>query len=160
MRKPAFCAVAMITGLLAAAGCGSATAPASAGQHAATRTSSSLTCTRPRLTGPGRTLTVTEKDNGKSYCLSVGTGIFVFLHGAPAAMWSAIRSDSAVVAPQASGVMTLMRGVTGAHFVVTGRGRADITALRPPCHQGGTPASCPASDRFRVLVLIEGLPGT
>jgi hypothetical protein len=115
---------------------------------------------KPPLTGPDGTFTVTEKDSGKSYCVQVGTGVFVFLHGTPAAMWSFIRSDSAVLAVRPSG-MLFMRGVTGARFVVAARGRAEITSIRFPCHRaaaGGTATACPGRDIFRVVVLAGGLP--
>jgi hypothetical protein len=125
----------LIAASVLAAGCGA--------QPAGKRPAAIVTCVTPRPGGPGRSFTIDGRDNGKSFCVRAGTGIFVFLHGKPATMWSPILSSSGAVQRRPSGVMSLALGVTGAYFVASGHGRATLSS-----HRGAA--------FFHVLVLIRG----
>jgi hypothetical protein len=113
----------------------------------------------PRLTSPGRSFTITDKDNGKSFCVRAGTGVFVFLHGVPVRMWAQIKPTSAAVQARPSGEMALARGVTGGYFVATRTGAAFLMSVRTPCHARTDSASashCTAQSEFRVQLVIRG----
>jgi hypothetical protein len=125
----------LVAASVLAAGCGA--------QPAGKRPAAVVTCLTPRPAGPGRSFTIDGRDNGRSFCVRAGTGIFVFLHGKPARMWSPILSSSASVQRRPSGVMSLALGVTGGYFVASGKGRATLSS-----HRGHA--------FFHVLVLIRG----
>ncbi|HXP21095.1 MAG TPA: hypothetical protein VN840_15745 [Streptosporangiaceae bacterium] len=113
----------------------------------------------PKLAASGGTLTITDKDNGKSFCIVTGTGVYVFLHGTPMHMWAHLHPSSAALQPRASGRMMLMRGVTGGYFVAMRFGTATLTSARTPCHisAGFTPGvHCTARYFFRVSLVIRG----
>ncbi|HVB44583.1 MAG TPA: hypothetical protein VNF47_18045 [Streptosporangiaceae bacterium] len=150
------------------AGCGipqdSASRSASAGANG--RAAAHANCVTPKLSAPVRdftapNFTITNKDNGKSFCVQAGTGIFVFLHGTPAVQWTRIQPSSSVLAPKASGVMMLMRGVTGGFFVTAKLGTATLTSTKPPCQASSGSARpgmshCTVQTVFRVTVLVLG----
>ena len=118
-------------------------------------------CVTPKLASGG-TLTITDKDNGRSFCIVTGTGVYVFLHGTPARMWAHLHPSSAALQPRASGRMMLMRGVTGGYFVAMRFGDATLTSARSPCHVsvGFTPGPgavhCTAQSFFLVTLIIRG----
>jgi hypothetical protein len=118
-------------------------------------------CVTPKLNQPARTFTITNADSGKSFCVLAGTGIYVFLRGTPAHMWMRIQPSSAVIEPRASGVMTLIRGVTGGFFAATRLGVATLSSTIAPCHAAPGKAApgvrgCSTATIFRVTVLVRG----
>jgi hypothetical protein len=113
-------------------------------------------CVRAKLP-PGRVLDLTEKDNGKAFCVVGGVRILVFLHGTPANMWSHPRASSSVLRVQPSGIFTLMRGVTGGSFVAARLGSAMIASARCASHlRTAEPngSACSPDLRFRVRVVV------
>lgn len=157
MRGTALIAAVMATGVtLGTTSCGQPTAGAIGGTAARKQAS----CVAPKLTMPGRTFTLTNADNGKSYCLAPGTGVFVFLHGTPVVAWAPIHPSSAAIQRRPSGEMMLARGVTGGFFVAVRTGQAELTSARPPCRAGSVSASpaaahCTASSFFSVRLVIR-----
>lgn len=143
----------MAVGALVIAGCGvRATADSPPGNPQPTG------CVTPRLTQSGKTFTITEKDNGKSYCVLAGTSMFVFLHSTPSRMWSHVNASSAVLQPRPSGVFSLARGVTGAYYLAARLGHATLESSRPPCHPAASAsqATCGVKNSFLVTILIRG----
>jgi hypothetical protein len=114
-------------------------------------------CLRPVLT-TSRTFTVTDTDNGKTFCVGLNTGIYVFLHSTPAKPWSRPAPGSARLTPRPSGVFTLARGVTGAYFGASGPGTVRITSARPPCRaaSSGKGPQCSPLTFFTITLLIRG----
>ena len=98
-----------------AAGTSAAATPSApaAGTPTAAQTPPACTVLKPRtgqLPGTGQTVTLTNADNGKSFCLKRGTRIYVFLRGTEARKWTPLQVSSASVARRASGVLSLMVG--------------------------------------------------
>src|SRR5215470_5381816 len=87
---------------------------------------------------PGK-LIITAADNGRSFCVTRGTNVTVFLKGTTDATWDQIRASSAVLQPRANGELTLPIGVTGASFAAVQPGTAIISSGRPACGPGSTP---------------------
>jgi hypothetical protein len=109
---------------------------------------------------PGqRTVSLTNADNHGSFCVLRGTGIFVFLRESSPLPWTAIQSSSAAVARRPSGVMSLIRGETGAFFEAAEVGTAKLTSFEMRCpgdpHPGAhSHGRCPAPLRFAVTVHV------
>jgi hypothetical protein len=108
-------------------------------------------------------LTITAADNGRSFCVTRGTSVVVFLRGTQARKWSPIRASSTVLRPHANGEFTLTIGVTGASFVAVRPGTAIISSGQPACGpssppKGSSPGSgtleCGAILVFRVTVTV------
>jgi hypothetical protein len=156
MRVRAFGITAVTVGTLVIAGCGVKTTPGAAGDP--TRTPIPTECVTPKLTQPGKTFTITEKDNGKTYCIVAGTSMFVFLHGTPSRMWLPINLSSAVLTPRPSGIFTLARGVRGAYYLAARIGTVTLTSSRLPCRSAAAAGStaCAPANLFRVTILIRG----
>src|SRR5262249_13421148 len=55
---------------------------------------------------PGK-LIITAADNGRSFCVTRGTNVAVFLKGTQDRKWEQIRASSAVLQPHADGELTL-----------------------------------------------------
>jgi hypothetical protein len=145
--------MAVAMGALVITGCGARTTAAGPpGNPVPSR------CVTPKLTAPGKTFTITEKDSGKTYCVIAGTKMFVFLHSSPSRMWSPIHASSAALQPQPSGIFTLARGVTAAHYLAARLGRTTVESRRVPCHPTteANHATCGAANVFRVTILIRG----
>lgn len=146
--------MAAVIGVAAIAGCGvQATSGPPTGPAASGGTPGTVTCVTPKLSGASKTFRITEKDNGKSYCVVAGTSMFVFLHSSPSHLWSPIRASSAALQPRPSGVFSLALGVTGGYFLAARLGQASLTSHRAACHAGQKQCSPTA---FRVTVLIRG----
>jgi len=108
-------------------------------------------------------LTITAADNGRSFCVTRGTSVTVFLKGTQVRKWSAIRTSSTVLQPRANGELTLPIGVTGASFAAVQPGTAIITSGRPACgppngssSSGSGTLECGAILEFRVTVTVVG----
>jgi hypothetical protein len=80
-------------------------------------------------------------------CVPAHTGVYVFLHGSPSLRWSGIRSSSPILRPAPSGIFTLMRWETGAHYIAVRPGRIRLTSV------GRNAAGKPAR-KFSVLVFV------
>lgn len=143
------------------AGCGQQSTSASGQPGTGSSSRAAVGCVTPKLTQPGKTFTITEKDTGKAFCIVSGTGVFVFLHGTPTHAWTHIQPSSAGLAPRASGVMMLARGVTGGYFVATRLGTVTLTSTRTPClvaEKSVSPGGlhCTPGTLFRVTFLVRG----
>src|SRR5215467_6488537 len=114
-------------------------------------------------THPGK-LIITAADNGKSFCVTRGTSVAVFLKGMQNRKWEQIRASSAVLRPHADGQLTLPIGVTGASFAAVQPGTAIISSGQPACGPGAPPKGsssqgsgtleCGAILVFRVTVTV------
>lgn len=116
-------------------------------------------CVRLRTTPAQRNVTLTYADNHRSFCVERGTGIFVFLHGQTPVLWTAIQASSSAIERRPSGVMSLVRGETGAFFEAVGPGAATLTSVEPRCPSGPRPGvrmprRCPAPLHFSVVVHV------
>lgn len=160
-------AIAAVAAGLLLVGCGLQTV--TVGGHEAPPTMSSTTPTVPvkrqvrcvhLKASPGqRTVSLTNADNHGSFCVLRGTGIFVFLHEATLMLWTPIQSSSAAVERRPSGLLSLMRGETGAFFEAAEVGAATLTSFEPRCPGGPHPVlrsrnRCPAPLRFAVTVHV------
>jgi len=108
-------------------------------------------------------LTITAGDNGRSFCVTRGTSVTVFLKGTQVRKWSPIRTSSTVLQPRANGELTLPIGVTGASFAAVQPGTAIISSGRPACgppngssSSGSGTLECGAILEFRVTVTVVG----
>jgi len=110
-------------------------------------------CVTPKLND--HAFSIGDKDNGKTFCVAKGTGIYVFLHSGhnQAHLWQSIHPSSGVLEAKASGVMTLARGVTGAYFGAARPGTATLTSARTPCQAAGSP--CATRLHFKVTVVVR-----
>lgn len=155
--------------VLLALGCvGCGLQPGTAGGHKASPTTSTTTTVPVKLpvrcvhlkSSPGqRTVSLTNADNHGSFCVPRGTGVFVFLHESTPVLWAPIQSSSAVLERRPSGVMSLVRGETGAFFEAAKVGMAKLTSFEPRCQNGPHPGvhsrgRCPAPLRFSVTVHV------
>lgn len=158
---------AVVAGLLLV-GCGLQTG--TAGGHKAppspsgSSSSVPVSCVHLKTT-PGRvisglrTVSLTNADNHGSFCVLRGTGIFVFLHASTSVLWTPIQSSSAALSRRPSGVMSLVRGETGAFFEAAQVGTATLTSFEPRCtgpHPGKAGGRCPAPLRYAVIVHVLG----
>jgi hypothetical protein len=84
-------------------------------------------------------VTITYADNGRKVCVRPGTQVQVYLKGTPMNRWSPIHASSTVLTPHANGRMMLALGVTGASYVATRPGDADLRSFRPACGPDQTP---------------------
>ncbi len=113
----------------------------------------------------GRTLTLGNADNGKTFCAKPGSMVLLILRGAPGRMWKPVQDSSGALAPRANGRLALARWVTGASYLAAHPGTAVLASARPVCPvpaSPGTPASSPSGVRctadlvFRVTVVVVG----
>lgn len=115
-------------------------------------------CVHMKASPGRRAVSLTNADNHGSFCVPRGTGIFVFLRAATPVLWTPIHSSSAAVERRPSGVMSLMRGETGAFFDAAEVGTANLTSFEPRCPGGPHPlrtrGRCPAPLRFAVTVHV------
>ena len=102
-------------------------------------------------------LTLGTADDGKTYCVTAGTSVLVLLKGTPGNKWGPIRASGRVLRPAASGIMSLMAGVTGASFRAVRPGASVISSTRPLCTSSTAPAGvpCGAAGTFRVTVIVR-----
>ena len=158
-------AIAVVAAGLLLVGCG--VQAGTAGGHKASPGRSSpggaapVSCVRLKASPGQRTVSLTNADNHRSFCVLRGTGIFVFLHGSGPVPWALIQSSSAALERRPSGVMSLVRGETGAFFEAAEVGVAQVTSFEPRCSGGPHPGvhsggRCPAPLRFAVTVHVLG----
>lgn len=156
--------VAVLSLGLMAVGCGRVPSGQKTSAQPSPGGSPSVSCVTPKLTNPGRTFTITEKDSGRVFCVVSGTGIYVFLHGTRANPWGPITPSSPGLRRRASGVMTLPVGVTGGYFQAASLGTVKLTSVRRACPSpSGSPATpgsvapvCGAERLFAVTFVVRG----
>jgi hypothetical protein len=171
MRSVSVLATAVIIGVSAlTVACGSqrpaspSAASPSAARPATSAPAAAAACgSASAVLGPGRTLTLGNTDNSRSFCVRRGTGVLIYLHGTATARWSTLRSSSAALVPSANGHLMLALGVTGGYFIAARPGRAVITSARGRCMSPpGLPtapatsgkASCGPVELFRVTIAV------
>ena len=168
MRSVSLLAAAVIGASALAAGCGqqqagSAASGPSGSPVPSTAPPAAAACGSAAPTAPpNRTLTLSAADNGRSFCIRPGIGVFVYLKGTPQLKWDALKSTSAAMAPAANGHLALQVGVTGGYFVAAHPGVADITSTRSPCGPMATPTGpttsnprkCGITQTFKVTVRV------
>ncbi len=158
MRGMALAAALAGAALLGVAGCGAAPAPQGSrpavSPSPAGHRAGPPSCVTPGTAGRARTFTITEKDNGRSYCVTSGTRLLVFLHGTLARKWGPIQASSPALRRRPSPVMMLAIGVTGGYFVAASLGTATLTSVRGSCPPGAS--HCRDRQVFRVSVLVRG----
>jgi hypothetical protein len=156
-RRACLTAVAAAFGLGAlAAGCAQNASPAA---DSATAPAATATATRG-ATGAcaSRALTITIADNNKSFCVSPGAMIIVYLRGTLTAKWTAIRPSSIALTPRVDVRLDQQAGVTGAAFEAIHPGVAVISSIRYPCAGRVKPTStmhCGVIERFRAAVTVQ-----
>jgi hypothetical protein len=175
MRSVSFLAAVAVIGMSAlTAACGQHRAgPAAAGSSGSPAPSAgspaAAACGAATPTSPpDRTLTLSAGDSGRSFCVTPGTGVLIYLRGTAAVKWTALKSSSAAMVSRANGHLMLALGVTGGYFVAARPGAAAITSSRSPCGPQATPtpptgpttsnqnknASCGVIQTFRVTVRV------
>jgi hypothetical protein len=166
MRGTQLFAAVVIGAAAVVPGCGqqhpggrAAVAPSPSASSSVTR----VACSGARPAGRAGKLTITAADNYKSFCVTPGTAVTVFLKGTAARRWAPVHVSSAALVPHANGELTLAIGVTGAAFLAAQPGTAFITSGRPACGPGVPPGdsatgtgtlSCDTIIAFRVTVMV------
>jgi hypothetical protein len=118
------------------------------GKSATTATPHAPCVAPPEGIGPDAAGTLQNDDRGRSVCLAAGRELTVFLKAptVDGARWSPIEvSDPTVLAPGNSGIMTLVRGVTGGIFVARGVGTARLASQLPACGSASPSAAPPTA---------------
>lgn len=131
------------------AGCGQQPTPGQPSAHQAAATP----CASPDSPAASA-LTIDNADNGTVVCLRVGDHVLVYLHGIHGHRWTAIRSSSTALTPQANGRLALKVGLTGAFFKVAHVGTARIVSTLPDCGPGA-PGHCATAMVFHVTVVAS-----
>src|SRR6516165_7765352 len=163
MRSVPVLTAAIISAAAVITGCGQqhpgsgAAAPA----PSASRSHPVVACANAAPAAQPSKLTITAADNGRSFCVTRGTSVTVFLKGTQARKWSPIRASSTVLQPRANGEFTLPIGVTGASFAAVQPGTAIISSGQPACgppngssSSGSGTLECGAILVFRVTVTV------
>ena len=163
MRRVPVLTAAIISAAAVITGCGQqhpgsgAAAPA----PSASRSHPVVACANAAPAAQPSKLTITAADNGRSFCVTRGTSVTVFLKGTQARKWSPIRASSTVLQPRANGEFTLPIGVTGASFAAVQPGTAIISSGQPACgppngssSSGSGTLECGAILVFRVTVTV------
>jgi hypothetical protein len=166
MRSVSFLAAAAVIGLSAlTTACGQQTAGSgtggSSGRPAPSTGAPAAAACDAATSPPGRILTLSAGDSGRSFCVKPGTGVLIYLKGTPTLKWAAPKSSSAALVPRANGHLALALGVTGGYFVAAQPGVAAITSSRSPCHlpasaspPAGNQKKCGITQTFRVTVRV------
>ena len=163
MRRVPVLTAAIISAAAVITGCGQqhpgsgAAAPA----PSASRSHPVVACANAAPAAQPSKLTITAADNGRSFCVTRGTSVTVFLKGTQPREWSPIRASSTVLQPRANGELTLPIGVTGASFAAVQPGTAIISSGQPACgppngssSSGSGTLECGAILVFRVTVTV------
>ena len=163
MRSVPVLTAAIISAAAVITGCGqqhpgsgaAAPAPSASPSHPVVACANAAPAAQPSK------LTITAADNGRSFCVTRGTSVTVFLKGTQARKWSPIRASSTVLQPRANGEFTLPIGVTGASFAAVQPGTAIISSGQPACgppngssSSGSGTLECGAILVFRVTVTV------
>lgn len=163
MRNVPFLAVMMIGVAVAASACGTpatssttlkATNPTAPAPTAPPGHGGPSSCGTAKAVPNGKVLSVTNGDNGKSFCMRLGTTMLVTLRGTPSRVWTPIRTSTGVIAPEGSGRLTLQRGVTAAYFITVRPGTTTVTSARPLCASHPGMAHCDSKMSFHMTVVV------
>lgn len=163
MRSVSVLAAAVIIGTSAmTVACGQQQAGSSAGGPAGTPSTGSATaaCGKAAPLRQDRVITLSASDNGRSLCITRGTGVLITLKGTPAVRWKQLSSSSAALEPRANGHLMLMLGVTGGYFVAVHNGVAVISSTRTPCGPPVPPPTVPAAAAAGGVGSAGGTGGT
>jgi hypothetical protein len=139
-----------------------AASPSATGSAASPQSAAAACGAASAVLGPGRTLTLTQTDSTRSFCVKRGTGVLIYLRGTAIDRWGPLKSSSAVLVPSANGHLSLAVGVTGGYFVAALPGSAVITSARSRCGPAVPPsaptmsgkASCGSIELFRVTIRV------
>jgi hypothetical protein len=176
MRKISGYAAAAVIGVAVTAGCAQSASTSAAAGAAPTATMSStatspsgtaVSCTAsPRTAG---ILSLSEQDNGKTFCVSTGTVVVVLLRGTLSDKWQLPRASSGYMRGTVDPRLMLQAGVTGAAFRAIRPGAGTVSSVRYPCQLpepagsaaadiSATPAVRCAGSRmvFRVALVVTG----
>ncbi len=135
---------ALLLATLSLTGCS-----ASAQANDPSRPSTTPACTTPS----GSEVSVSQADSGATLCLTQGTRLDVFLHGAGDTLWSPVLASGSALHSVPNGKGTLARGVTAGFFAAAEPGTAVLSSTGPGC-ASGTTASCP-SGVFTMTVIVR-----
>jgi hypothetical protein len=115
---------------------------------------STITCLRS-IAAPD-IATITDADNGRVICVSVGTRIEVYLHGSVENPWRPIVASGLPLATAVSGKGTLALGVTGGFFNAVHAGPAGISSARDLCPSPSAgSAGCNSLAAFNVTIQVH-----
>jgi hypothetical protein len=136
--------------------------PSATGSAASAQPAAAACGAASAVLGPGRTLTLTQADSTRSFCINRGTGVLIYLRGTAIDRWGPLKSSSAVLVPSANGHLSLAVGVTGGYFVAAQPGSAVIASARSRCGPAVPPsapttsgkASCGSIELFRVTIRV------
>ena len=163
MRRVPVLTAAIISAAAVITGCGQQHPGSGAGapKPSASPSHPVVACANAAPAAQPSKLTITAADNGRSFCVTRGTSVTVFLKGTQARKWSPIRASSTVLQPRANGELTLPIGVTGATFAAVQPGTAIISSGQPACgppngssSSGSGTLECGAILVFRVTVTV------
>jgi|GEM_PF-5868203 len=157
LRPAATCGAAavLLAGTLAGGCAGGTSAPARPAPASAGAAATPSTATCATIAPAGVALTLTDKDNGRTFCVHAGTRVEVLLQGTAAEHWSVVGATGGVLAPAASGKGTLLVGETGGFFDATRTGTAVVDSYRQPCTENAPQAAaCDSTHHFRVTVVV------
>ncbi len=142
---------------LMTAGCGTSPAPPGGiatghvtGRSAGPAAATVLACVTPVL--ESGSFSVTERDNGRTYCVTTGSSVYVFLHGTLARGWDPPRATSADLAARPSGMFSLPVGVTAGLFLAVRPGTVSLISARAGC---GSAGHCTGPSGFRIRLVIR-----
>lgn len=152
----AACLVAAVT-----VGCGSVQAPsAHPARHSATAASARGSAGSAGCHGGAST--ITQADNGKTFCVRVGDKVAVLLRSGDSHLWLPPLASGSALKRVPSGEASLVRGVTGAWFSAVRPGQVFVMSVRPPCQvaitagKGGLQPSDPLPKSYPLRFCAPG----
>jgi hypothetical protein len=115
-------------------------------------------CLSPTGRGPGYNASITNKQDGRTVCITVGEKLLVFLTAPSrhAAGWGAVHVSKPGILKIAPLTLMLPRGVTAVNFLAVHTGVVELMSQRPACTPA-TPiaATCDAIMLWRVTVVVR-----
>jgi hypothetical protein len=136
-----------------------AAVPAAVASSAPAAAAPAPACKVPRGAGPDYNASIGNKQNGGTFCLTVGEKLLVFL-SAPSPRgpdWRRLRATPAGVLGPAPLTLMLARGVTATNFRAVRAGTAQVVSERRACPAappGGV--TCDAIALWRATVVVRG----
>jgi hypothetical protein len=101
------------------------------------------------------TATVTEADNGRTYCLTRSAHLEVYLHGTAQDRWPPITLDGDALRRVASGKGILALGVTGGFFIADHAGTVHLSSARRPCGTSAPGVPCGPLRTFKITITVR-----
>lgn len=106
---------------------------------------------------PNKPLSISEQDNGKTFCVGQGSEISVLLHGTPQQMWARPEADGNqnMLMSKQNGKLMLPLGGSGAAFGADHPGTVHIHSSKKNC-PGAEPGQmmCNSIQSFQVTINI------